>query len=175
MADSFLKNIKILSHKIPSKYRNNFDITGIPIAPVTKWSVAYMQCAHNFAKLSHAKRAKVGAVAVTPSDVMIYSYNGTASGDDNTCECVVDGQLKTLPEVLHAERNIIAKAAKEGISLKGSSVYITMAPCLECSLMLFQAGVKYVYFGEEYRCTDGIEYLLDHDVGVVQLVCEGID
>lgn len=156
----------------------------------------YMTCAENFAKLSYAERKKVGAVVVTPEDVMLYSWNGTASGDDNTCEdkiyltdigsYIYSGriitldypytdsngnfyQLVTKPTVLHAERNIIAKAAKEGISLKGASLFVTMSCCLECALMICQAGIKEVYYREEYRCLDGIKYLKDHGIHVEQI------
>lgn len=145
------------------------------IPEITKWDITHLRCAEQYAKLSHAERKKVGAVAVTPQDVMIFSYNGTAQGDDNCCEdsCGYDLNgnevLITKKEVLHSERNILAKAAKEGISLKGSTIYVTMSPCLECSLMLFQSGVKKVIFKEKYRNTDGIDYLISHGVTVIQL------
>jgi dCMP deaminase len=116
----------------------------------------YMDTARAFAKLSHAQRRKVGAIAVTPQDVVIYSWNGRPSGDDNCCE--VNPEL-THPEVLHAESNIVAKAAREGISLKDADVYVTLSPCLPCALQLYQAGVKMVTFDEEYRLTDGIDFL----------------
>lgn len=153
-----------------------------------KYKHTYMECARAFAKLSHAQRNKVGAVAVTPEDVMLYSWNGTASGDDNCCEyreyyySIFDHhspkdfplsdeddklyRLVTLPTVLHAERNIIAKAAKEGISLKGATLYVTMSCCLECALMIYQAGISKVVYDEEYRMTNGIDYLTEHGVEV---------
>jgi dCMP deaminase len=132
----------------------------------------YMNAARGFALLSHAKRKKVGYVAITPQDIMIYSWNGRPSGDDNNCEITVpifntmNGvkvevgcDIVTHPECLHAERNIIAKAAREGISLKGANLVGTLSPCLECALQLHQAGVESVIYEEEYRLTDGIEYL----------------
>jgi dCMP deaminase len=114
-----------------------------------------METARAFARLSHAERKKVGAVAITPQDVMLYSWNGRPSGDDNCCE--VDGV--THPEVLHAERNLVAKAAREGISMKGAKVYVTLSPCLPCAMMMYQAGVSELVYDEEYRLTDGIEFL----------------
>lgn len=130
----------------------------------------YMECARSFAKLSRAKRKQVGAVAITPQDVMIYSWNGRPSGDDHICEIeekVVSEhwgfetgtRLITHPEVLHAESNIVAKAAREGISLKGANVYVTLSPCLNCALQLYQAGVSMVTYDEEYRITEGIDFL----------------
>lgn len=115
----------------------------------------YMETARAFAKLSKAERLQVGAIAVTPQDVICYSWNGRPAGDDNCCE--VDGV--THPEVLHAEANLVAKAAREGISLKDSVVYTTDSPCLPCALQLYQAGVSSVVYDRQYRLTDGIDFL----------------
>lgn len=125
----------------------------------------YMETARAFAKLSHAERRKVGAIAVTPQDVLIYSWNGRPAGDDNCCE--VNPEL-THPEVLHAEANIVAKAAREGISLKDANVYVTLSPCLHCALQMFQAGVKSVVYDEQYRLTDGIDFLKRKQIHVEQ-------
>lgn len=119
----------------------------------------YMEAAYAFSKLSRATRKKVGGVAITPQDVMIYSWNGRPAGDDNCCEIVVGGELVTHPEVLHCESNLVAKAAKEGISLKNSIVAVTLSPCLACAKQLYQVGVSTVVYDEEYRITDGIEFL----------------
>lgn len=124
-----------------------------------------METARAFAKLSHAERRKVGAVAVTPQDVMIYSWNGRPSGDDNCCE--INPEM-THPEVLHAEANIVAKAAREGISLKDADVFVTLSPCLHCALQMYQAGVKSVVYEEQYRLTDGIEFLRRKQIHVEQ-------
>lgn len=122
----------------------------------------YMEAARAFAVLSYAERKKVGAVAITPQDVMLYSWNGRVAGGDNVCEIV--GQDVTRPDVLHAESNIVAKAAREGISLKGSTIVVTLSPCLPCAMQMFQAGVSRVIYDEEYRITDGIDFL--HEQGV---------
>lgn len=124
----------------------------------------YMECARSFAKLSRAKRKQVGAVAITPQDVMIYSWNGRPAGDEHSCEV---GDV-THPEVLHAESNIVAKAAREGISLKGANVYVTLSPCLTCALQLYQAGVSMVTYDEQYRLTDGIDFLRRKGIHVEQ-------
>lgn len=125
----------------------------------------YMETARAFAQLSHAVRKKVGAIAVTPQDVICYSWNGRPSGDDNCCE--VTPEL-THPEVLHAESNLVAKAAREGVSLKGSNVFITLSPCLPCAMQMFQSGVVRVFYEEQYRDTTGIEFLRKHKVHVEQ-------
>lgn len=123
----------------------------------------YMESAKAFAKLSYARRKQVGGIAITPQDVMIYSWNGRPVGDDNICE---DENGNTLEEVLHCESNIVAKAAREGISLKGSTVVITLSPCVQCSKQLYQAGVERVIYDEEYRDLSGVKFLKEHGVYV---------
>lgn len=118
---------------------------------------AYMECARAFAKLSYAQRKKVGGIAVTPQDVVVYSWNGRVAGGCNVCE--IEGQDVTRPDVLHCESNIVAKAAREGISLKGSTVIQTLSPCLPCSMQMYQAGVARVVYDEEYRILTGVEFL----------------
>lgn len=103
----------------------------------------------------------MGGIAITPQDVMIYSWNGRPVGDDNICE---DENGNTLEEVLHCESNIVAKAAREGISLKGSTVVITLSPCIQCSKQLYQAGVERVIYDEEYRDLSGVKFLKEHGV-----------
>jgi len=126
----------------------------------------YMETARAFAKLSYAVRKKVGGIAVTPQDVVVYSWNGRVAGGDNVCE--IEGQDVTRPDVLHCESNIVAKAAREGISLKGSIVVVTLSPCLPCSMQMYQAGVARVVYDEEYRNLEGVEFLKSLGVQVEQ-------
>lgn len=105
-----------------------------------------------------AQRHTVGAVAITPSGIMLSGWNGTVPGADNCCETgemVYDEELKahrrkTGPLVLHAENNIIGKAVSQGISLSGAHLYVTRAPCLACSRMLMPTGISHVFYGEEH-------------------------
>ena len=83
-------------------------------------------------------------------------FNGTPSGFPNICE---DDNDTTLPYVLHAEANAITKVARSNNSSDGSTLYVTASPCLECSKLIIQAGIKRVVFSELYRITDGIELL----------------
>ncbi|AXF53103.1 MAG: deoxycytidylate deaminase [Caudoviricetes sp.] len=120
----------------------------------------YMTSARAFAQLSHAKRKKVGGIAVTPQDVVVYSWNGRPAGDPNECEV---GDV-THEDVLHCESNLVAKAAREGISLKDADIIVTLSPCLQCAKQLYQAGVNSVFYDEEYRLTDGIDFLRRHNI-----------
>ena len=116
----------------------------------------YMKCAVSASELSYCERSKVGAVLVKDQH-MSYGYNGTVTGTDNKCE---DDDNRTKEGVLHAERNAIAKAAREAhFPIKGSVLYVTMSPCKPCAEIIAQSGVSEVYYLEEYRITDGIDFL----------------
>ena len=127
----------------------------------------YMGTAMLHAKLSKARRAQVGAVLVTSQGVTLTGYNGTPTGRSNECEVVVktslpylfEDTLVTKPEVIHAELNCIMKAAREGVSCIGATVYVTLSPCVQCSAMLVQAGVKRVVYKQLYRDDFGLELL----------------
>lgn len=121
----------------------------------------YMGTAMLHAKLSKAIRKKVGAVAVTQHGVTLTGYNGRHAGADNRCEDTdpETGEMTTRADVLHAEQNVIIKAAKEGISLTDAIIFITLSPCLQCSAMMVQAGIKEVTYAEDYRSLDGVELL----------------
>ena len=83
-------------------------------------------------------------------------FNGTPSGFENVCE---DEDGVTKPYVLHAEANAITKVARSNNSSDGATLYITASPCVECSKLIIQAGIKRVVFNELYRITDGIDLL----------------
>lgn len=134
-----------------------------------------MDWAGRTAELSHAVRLQVGAVIVKDDTVISYGYNGMPAGWDNDCEDQTydeDGfhiTLKTKPEVLHAESNAIAKLAKSSNSGAGADIFITHAPCLDCAKLVYQAGIKRVYFGAAYRDDSGIKFLEKSGVEVKQI------
>lgn len=115
-----------------------------------------MEVAHVFARLSKAKRLKVGAIAVKDGRVLSIGYNGTPPGFDNNCE---DENGKTKVEVLHAESNCIAKLAKCNESSAGASIFVTHSPCMECAKQMYVAGISEVYYDELFRDTSGIDLL----------------
>lgn len=129
-----------------------------------KYIDLYMDWAKRAAELSHARRLHVGAVIVKDDTVISYGYNGMPAGWDNNCEDVIQHSddttsLKTKPEVLHAESNAIAKLAKSSNSGLDADIFITHAPCMECAKLIYQSGIKRVYFGESYRDDSGIKFL----------------
>lgn len=126
----------------------------------------YMSLALRVAELSHGVRAKVGSCLVTDHDATFLSCNGLPKALGNELEYVLwtDGandyqELKTKEEVIHAELNAVLKCAKEGVSVKGATIYTTLSCCSQCASMLASCGVKRVVYLEEYRDTKGIDIL----------------
>jgi dCMP deaminase len=78
-------------------------------------------------------------------------------------------ELRTKPEVLHAESNAVAKLAKSHNSGIGADIFITHAPCLDCAKLIYQAGIRRVYFGQAYRDNAGIEFLEKSGIEVNKL------
>lgn len=105
---------------------------------------------------SYCERRKVGALLVKDKMIISDGYNGTPSGFPNVCE---SEEGVTLPYVLHAEANAITKVARSNNSSEGSTLYVTASPCMECSKLIIQAGIKRVVFSDLYRITDGIDLL----------------
>ena len=137
---------------------------------VDKWDIAHMETAKIYAKLSSAKRLKVGCVIVKDRRIISIGYNGMPSGWDNECEYLdkeyefFDGALKTKKEVLHAESNAIAKVARSPESSFGAVLYCTHAPCLDCAKLIHQAGIVEVWYEEEYRNLEGLRFLAECDI-----------
>jgi dCMP deaminase len=116
--------------------------------------------------------------------IISIGYNGMPAGWDNNCEYEVEefqteygvgsklvktGELKTKPEVLHAETNAIAKLAKSTESGANASMFITHSPCLDCAKLIFQSGISSVFYRDAYRSEDGIQFLKQSGVEVEQL------
>lgn len=116
----------------------------------------FINIAKEIATLSYCERAKVGAIIVKDKNIISFGYNGTPTGMDNKCE---DCQNRTEDHVIHAEMNAILKAAKEGHSVEGSTLYLTLSPCKECAKLILQSGIKKVVYLDEYRDVSGIKIL----------------
>ena len=119
-----------------------------------------------WARNSYCKRRQVGALLVKDRMIISDGYNGTPSGFENICE---DEYGVTKPYVLHAEANAIMKVAKSGNSSDGATLYVTASPCMECSKLIIQSGIKRVVYRDEYRLTDGIDLLRKAGIEVEKL------
>lgn len=143
-----------------------------------KFCDVYMKTAEAFSELSSAKRLKVGAIVVKDDRIISIGYNGMPSGWDNDCEYEVpeiDDESKltttlvTKPEVLHAETNAIAKLAKSSESGLGAALFVTHAPCLDCAKLVYQSGINSVYYRNNYRTENGINFLQKCGVAVSKI------
>lgn len=116
----------------------------------------YLRMAAIWGENSYCIRRQVGALLVKDKMIISDGYNGTPSGFENVCE---DDSGQTKPYVLHAEANAITKVAKSANNCEGATLYVTTSPCLECSKLIIQAGIKRVVYSTEYRITDGLDLL----------------
>jgi dCMP deaminase len=138
-----------------------------------KFISLYMDWATRVAQLSYARRLQVGAVIVKDDCVISYGYNGMPAGWDNVCEYSIDDAMgydtgKTKPEVIHAESNAIAKLAKSSNSGNQADIFITHSPCIECAKLIYQSGIKRVWYEINYRDDSGINFLRKSGVEVTQ-------
>jgi len=124
-----------------------------------------MEVAKTFANLSTAKRLQVGAIVVKDDRIVSIGYNGMPSGWDNCCE----HEGKTKPEVLHAESNAIAKLAKSNESGDSATLFCTHSPCIDCAKLIYQSGISTVYYKDNYRSNDGIEFLEKSNIKVTKV------
>ena len=126
----------------------------------------YLRMASIWAENSYCRRRQVGAIIVKNKMIISDGFNGTPAGFENICE---DENGVTKPYVLHAEANAITKVARSNNSSDGSTLYVTASPCLECSELIIQAGIKRVVFHVLYRMSDEIELLKRAGVECVHL------
>jgi dCMP deaminase len=158
-----------------------------------KYIKAHMKAASVYAELSSAVRLHVGCVIVKDNTIIGIGYNGMPSGWDNNCEeleyvlkseCQQSddwmkksgytetahgwSKLHSKPEVLHAETNAIAKVSRSTNSSDGASLFVTHAPCLECAKIIHQAGIKEVYYKNDYRSQAGIDFLKKCEIQVIK-------
>ena len=152
----------------------------------------FMNIAKEMSKASYCERVKVGAIIVKDERIISTGYNGTPSGSSNLCEVAICGicdnkldedgycsfcgecppvwSLKTNENVIHAEMNAILFAAKNGVSINGSILYVTVSPCVHCAKNIIQSGIKEVIYEVEYRDVTGISILKDEGIIVRKYV-----
>ena len=131
-----------------------------------KYDKAYLKMASEWGKLSHCKRRQVGALIVRDRMIISDGYNGTPTGLENNCE---DDEGYTKWYVLHAEANAILKVANSTQSSSGSTLYVTLSPCKECSKLIYQSGIKRVVYINEYKDRTGLDFLINAGVQVDQI------
>ena len=139
----------------------------------------YMELAEKLAQRSHCVRAQVGAVLTKETRIISLGYNGPPSGTHN---CDIEWPLTGCEKdskgscslALHAEQNAILYAAKNGVSMQGATLYITLSPCIACARVIFTTGIKKVFFKDSYAkyknlpSDEGLDFLIRFGVEVIQ-------
>ena len=115
------------------------------------WKDYFMNIAREVATRSTCVRKHVGAVIVREKTILSTGYNGSIKGlphcDEVGCEMVDGHCVRTT----HAEANAIVQAAKNGIQINQSEIYVTASPCYDCFKLIANAGIKKIYYDEFYR------------------------
>ncbi len=130
---------------------------------------SYLSMAHQWAKLSKAKRKQVGCLIVKAGQIISDGYNGTPHGFDNECEFYTRFGSETKPEVLHAESNALMKLAKSTQSSLGATVYVTVSPCFNCAKLIIQGGIIRLVYKDVYRSGDGLDLLTRAGIEIHQV------
>lgn len=120
------------------------------------------------ARRGNCDRLQVGAVIVSGEGRIISSgYNGPLAGEAHCSDklCIKD---QSCTRAVHAEANAIYFAARMGISLKGSIIYCTHSPCIDCVEAIVQSGIKEVIFELQFRDTQPLKRLLHLGINVYQ-------
>ncbi len=137
----------------------------------------FMELAINLAKRSHCVKANVGAVLTKETRIVSIGYNGPPTGTHNCDEewpehgCARDSK-GSCSLALHAEENAILHAVKNGTSINGATLYVTLSPCLPCARLIFGAEIKevvYLHSYAEYKglpSDEGVEFLQKFGVKV---------
>jgi len=131
-----------------------------------KYDKAYLRIAKEWGKLSHCDRKQVGALMVKDRMIISDGFNGTPTGFENPCE---DENGDTKWYVLHAEANAILKVASSTQSCKGSTLYITLSPCRECSKLIHQSGIIRVVYENKYKDDSGLRFLEKAGIELMQI------
>lgn len=131
------------------------------------WKEYFMEITELVASRSTCDRAWVGCILVNDDNRIVSSgYNGSVSGNPHCDDVGHTMRGGHCIATIHAEMNALLYCAKEGISVKGCSAYVTHFPCLNCTKALIQAGIKYIYYTDNYRVDEyAVELLKNNCVG----------
>jgi dCMP deaminase len=118
-----------------------------------EWDKYFLEIANTVSTRATCTRLKVGAVIVKDKHILSTGYNGSPSGSPHCTEigCLIDNN--SCQRTIHAETNAIIQAAKHGVNISGSKIYVTHEPCLNCLKHILTAGISDIYFAEEYGST----------------------
>jgi dCMP deaminase len=139
----------------------------------------YMELAEKLALRSHCVKAQVGAVLTKDTRIVSLGYNGPPAGTHNCDQewpehgCARDSK-GSCSLALHAEQNAILYAVKNNTTIDGSTLYVTLSPCIACARVIYTMGIKRVYFKNSYAeyknipTDEGVEFLKKFGVEVIR-------
>lgn len=141
------------------------------------WDDYFMQIVEDVATRSTCRRRKVGAILVKDKRIIATGYNGGPTGLAHCLEIgclreqlgIPSGQQHELCRGVHAEQNAIIQAARYGVHTDGSVLYCTTQPCVQCTKMLLNAGVKEIVFREGYPDGLALQLLEESKIKVRKL------
>ena len=122
------------------------------------WEQYFMNIAKEVATRSTCDRKHVGAVIVRGKTILSTGYNGSIKGLDHCDDVGHEMENTHCIRTIHAEANAIVQAARHGIRIGDSEIFVTASPCYDCFKMIANVGINKVYFGEFYR----EQRILDH-------------
>lgn len=135
-----------------------------------QWNQYFMAQSYLLSQRSTCNRLAVGATIVRDKRIIAGGYNGSIAGGDHCLDVgcyVVDNHCV---RTIHAEMNAILQCAKFGVATEGAEIYVTHFPCLQCTKGIIQAGIKTIYYSEDYKNHPfALELLEQADVEVVQV------
>ena len=115
------------------------------------WTEYFMNIAHEVASRATCDRKAVGAVIVRGKTILSTGYNGSVKGAEHCDDAGHEMKNDHCVRTIHAEANAIVQAARHGIRIENSEIYVTASPCYDCFKMIANVGINKIYFGEFYR------------------------
>jgi len=141
------------------------------------WNEYFLSIAYLVSERSTCLRRKVGAVIVKDKRILATGYNGAPSGVKHCAEVgclreklnVPSGQRHELCRGLHAEQNAIIQAAYHGVEIKNSILYCTNLPCIICTKMIINAGIKHIFYRDGYSDELSQEMLKESGISLTKI------
>jgi dCMP deaminase len=136
------------------------------------WDEYFMDIARVVATRATCDRKHVGAVVVRDRSILATGYNGSIRGLPHCDEAGHLMEEGHCVRTVHAESNAIAQAAKNGVRIDGSAIYVTASPCWSCFRLIANSGISRIVFGEFYRDPKIFEFATKIGIELVDLTTD---
>ncbi len=133
------------------------------------WDEYFMRIAQDVSSRATCNRRKVGAVVVLEKRILTTGYNGSPHGLPHCTDVGCKMQDGHCIRTLHAEQNAIIQGALYGVSLRGSTLYVTCQPCNNCAKMIINAGIIKVVFDGDYPDEFAMELFHEAKIDLIRL------